>query len=112
MIIIKRVYEPIDNSYIRILVDRLWPRGVSKTFLKLNLWAKEIAPSNELRKAYNHDVTKFNWFKEKYFQELNNNTLAADFKMQYAKQNIVLLYAAKDTMHNNAIVLKEWLEGK
>jgi uncharacterized protein YeaO (DUF488 family) len=110
MIIIKRVYDKLDDNYLRILVDRLWPRGLKKESLKLTLWAKDLAPSNELRKAFNHEETKFPIFKEKYLEELNNNPYAQSFKEEYRNKNIVLLYSAKNINYNNAIVLKEWLE--
>lgn len=111
----QRIYEPnlkIDqeNNSIRILVDRLWPRGISKEKANIDLWAKDIAPSTELRKWFNHDESKFNEFKEKYFEELNSNDYAIKFKQEYKNKNIILLYSAKDKIHNNAIILKEWLE--
>jgi len=110
MIIIKRVYDNIDSDYKKILVDRLWPRDISKEKLNLDLWAKDIAPTNELRKEFNHDETKFDYFKEKYIDELNHNQYAIDFKNKYKDENIILLYSAKNYKYNNAIVLKEWLE--
>jgi uncharacterized protein YeaO (DUF488 family) len=110
MIIIKRVYDKYDSNYIKILVDRLWPRGISKENLNIDLWAKDLAPTNELRKQFNHEEQKFNYFKEKYISELNNNQYAKEFKNNYSDKNIVLLYSAKSDKFNNAIVLKEWLE--
>lgn len=111
MIIVKRVYDNLDNTnYKRILVDRLWPRGITKEKLNLDLWAKNIAPTNELRKEFNHEEDKFNDFKIKYITELNCNKDAVEFKNTYKDKNIVLLYAAKNDKYNNAIVLKEWLE--
>ncbi|MCI1273656.1 MAG: DUF488 family protein [Clostridiaceae bacterium] len=108
---IKRIYdENVEDCEYRILVDRLWPRGISKEKAKINLWAKEIAPSNELRKWFNHDISKFELFKNKYFEELNNNEFAMQFKKEYTNHNITLLYSAKNEKYNNAIVLKEWLE--
>ncbi len=116
MIEIKRIYDfnsaermKKDNS-LKILVDRLWPRGISKEKANINLWAKDIAPSTELRKWFNHDENKFNEFKERYFEELNSNDYAIKFKREYKNKDIVLLYSAKDNIHNNAVVLKEWLE--
>ena len=116
MIEIKRIYDfnsaermKKDNS-LKILVDRLWPRGISKEKANINLWAKDIVPSTELRKWFNHDENKFNEFKERYFEELNSNDYAIKFKREYKNKDIVLLYSAKDNIHNNAVVLKEWLE--
>ena len=116
MIEIKRIYDfnsaermKKDNS-LKILVDRLWPRGISKEKANINLWAKDIAPSTELRKWFNHDENKFNEFKERYFEELNSNDYAIKFKREYKNKDIVLLYSAKDNIHNNAVVLNEWLE--
>lgn len=114
MIKIQRIYESnsndnLENNAIRILVDRLWPRGISKEKAKIDIWAKEIAPSNELRKWFNHDETKFKEFEEKYIKELNLNDYAIKFKKEYENKNLILLYSAKDTIHNNAIVLKNWL---
>lgn len=110
MINIKRVYDKAETKGLSILVDRLWPRGVSKSSLNLTLWAKEIAPSNELRQEFNHEASRFNDFKEKYINELNSNPYAKSFKEQYQNQDITLLYSAKNTQCNNAVVLKEWLE--
>ncbi len=115
MIQVQRIYEfenksSQENNSIRILVDRLWPRGISKEKVNIDLWAKDIAPSAELRKWFNHDESKFIEFKEKYLEELNFNDYAINFKQEYKNRNIVLLYSAKDKVHNNAVVLKEWLE--
>lgn len=106
MIIVKRVYEETDKNYIKVLVDRLQPRGVSKDQIKISIWAKDLAPSNELRKEFNHEENRFEEFKRKYLMELNSNEQAKKFK----NENIVLLYAAKNEKYNNAVVLKEWLE--
>lgn len=113
MIIIKRVYDTnkTENNF-RVLVDRLWPRGLSKEKLNIDLWAKDIAPSNEIRKEFNHEENKFEEFKKQYLTELNNNEYAKDFKNKYKNKNIVLLYSAKNEKYNNAVVLKEWLEIK
>lgn len=117
MIQIQRIYESDfqnvkENNSIRIFVDRLWPRGISKEKANIKLWAKSIAPSTELRKWFNHDENKFNEFKEKYFEELDSNDYAIKFKLEYKNKDIILLYSAKDKTHNNAVVLKEWLESK
>ena len=109
---IERIYESTasDDSY-RVLVDRLWPRGISKERAALDEWDKEIAPTDELRKWFNHDPEKFPEFSRRYMKELDNNSAAAEAKNNWSKQSAVtLLYGAKDTEHNQAIVLKKWLE--
>ena len=109
---IERIYGSTasDNSY-RVLVDRLWPRGISKERAALNEWNKEIAPTDELRKWFNHDPEKFPEFSRRYVKELDNNPAAAEAKNNWNKQSAVtLLCGAKDTEHNQAIVLKKWLE--
>jgi uncharacterized protein YeaO (DUF488 family) len=109
--IIKRVYDfNGDNNSIKVLVDRLWPRGIKKEKLNVDIWAKELAPSNELRKWFNHDDNKFNEFQEQYIKELNNNSYALDFKNKYKDDNVILLYSASNTKCNNAVVLKYWLD--
>ena len=109
---IERIYESTasDDSY-RVLVDRLWPRGISKERAALDEWNKEIAPTDELRKWFNHDPEKFPEFSRRYMKELDNNPVAAEAKNNWSKHSAVtLLYGAKDTEHNQAIVLKKWLE--
>ena len=109
---IKRVYEnPEKEDQYRILVDRLWPRGLSKDKVKLDLWMKDIAPSNDLRKWYGHDVDKWPEFKDKYLSELKEkNELIKELKsLEKYHKTVTLLYAAKDEEHNNAVVLLELL---
>ena len=109
---IERIYESTasDDSY-RVLVDRLWPRGISKERAALDEWNKEIAPTDELRKWFNHDSEKFPEFSRRYMKELDNNPAAAEAKNNWGEQSAVtLLYGAKDAEHNQAIVLKKWLE--
>jgi uncharacterized protein YeaO (DUF488 family) len=111
MIKIKRVYEiPEEKDGFRILVDKLWPRGISKEKAHVDLWLKEIAPSDKLRKWFSHDPKKWIDFKSKYTKELKNNPLLQRIK-QIGKENkvLTLLYSAKDTEHNNAVVLYEIL---
>ena len=111
MIRVKRAYDPIEeNDGCRILVDRLWPRGISKEGLQLDHWFKEVSPSEELRQWFDHDPEKFAEFKRRYLQELGNNN--SDKLVSVCKQHdtVTLIYAAKDRDHNNAIVLKEYLE--
>lgn len=112
MIRIKRVYEkPNKKDGFRILVDRLWPRGVSKKKARLNLWEKDISPSNKLRKWFSHDPKRWAIFKRKYKAELKSNSaLLKELKKLVKKEkNVTLVYAAKDEEHNNALVLKEVL---
>ena len=109
---IERIYESTasDDSY-RVLVDRLWPRGISKERAALDEWNKEIAPTDELRKWFNHDPERFPEFSRRYMKELDNNPAAAEAKNNWNEQSAVtLLYGVKDTEHNQAIVLKKWLE--
>ena len=115
MIKIKRVYEqPSTDDGYRVLVDRLWPRGVSKSKAQLDEWLKEVAPSNELRKWFHHEPEKFEAFKENYAAELQEGSAKEAFahlKMLVATHPIVtLVYGAKDTQDNQAVCLKEWLE--
>lgn len=113
MIKIERIYDYKNDNTYTILVDRLWARGISKDKVKINLWAKEIAPSMELRKWFNHDEEKFDEFSKKYIEELNNNENAILFlKNLLEHENITLLYSAKDKMHNNAVVLEKWIKDK
>ena len=113
MIKIERIYDYKNDNTYTILVDRLWARGISKDKVKINLWAKEIAPSTELRKWFNHDEEKFDEFSKKYIEELNNNENAILFlKNLLEHENITLLYSAKDKMHNNAVVLEKWIKDK
>jgi uncharacterized protein YeaO (DUF488 family) len=108
---LKRIYdEPAAEDGTRILVDRLWPRGVSKVEAHVDLWFKDIAPSNDLRKWFNHDPVKWKEFQEKYHEELAQNTTAVKALREHLHGNVTLLYAAKDTEHNNAVALKAFLE--
>ena len=109
---IKRAYEePTEDDGTRILVDRLWPRGLTKVKAKIDLWLKDIAPSTELRKWFAHDPAKWSEFKTRYHVELKQNPdqLAA-LKHATAKGTSTLLFGAKDEEHNEAIVLKELLD--
>ncbi|MGE5297891.1 MAG: DUF488 domain-containing protein [Acidobacteriaceae bacterium] len=113
MIKIKRVYESNSkNDGVRILVDRLWPRGLSKDKLKLDLWAKDVAPSGKLRKWFGHDPKKWEEFKARYLKELKLKPEAVLEIKKIAGRKITLLYSAHDKDHNNARVLKEFLETK
>lgn len=109
-----RIYGSENISGYRILVDRVWPRGISKVKAKLDLWKKSIAPSTELRKWFNHEDKKYLEFKEKYLNELTHNSELPDFislvREELAKNDVVLLYGAKNTEHNQAVVLQEYLD--
>ena len=109
---IKRIYEPITaNDGYRVLVDRLWSRGISKERAALDEWAKDIAPTNELRQWFGHDPEKFAEFASRYTEELDANSVAATLKQQWQEHPVVtLLYSAKDIEHNQAAVLQQWLE--
>jgi len=109
---IKRVYfEPAEEDGERILVDRLWPRGLTKEKASVDLWLKEIAPSNELRKWFGHDPTRWPEFKRKYIEELKASSEPLEQLRQEATQGtITLLYAARDEEHNEAVVLEELLQ--
>ncbi len=111
---LKRAYDDLDedNRY-RVLVDRIWPRGVSKEQLQLDEWMKEIAPSDELRKWFDHDPDKFDEFRKRYYQELDSNSESVGQLATMARdQDIALIYGAKDREHNQAVVLKDYLEEK
>jgi len=109
---LKRAYEPPEKSDgLRILVDRLWPRGVSKTAARIDLWLKETAPSDALRKWFGHDPLKWSEFRKRYFRELEKRPEAVAQLMQHASKGVTtLVYGAKDERHNNAVALKEYLE--
>lgn len=108
---IARVYvEASDEDGKRILVDRLWPRGLTKEKARVDLWLKEIAPSNELRKWFGHDPGRWVEFKQRYLEELKGLAEPLAVLKQAAKQGtITLLYAARDEEHNEAVVLQEIL---
>lgn len=108
---IKRVYEkPEKGDGNRILVDRLWPRGLTKEKAEIDLWLKDVAPSTELRKWFGHDPGKWEGFQGRYRKELEDNkeNIAA-LKAQIKKGLVTLVYGARDEEHNEALVLKKWL---
>jgi uncharacterized protein YeaO (DUF488 family) len=109
---LKRAYEsPEADDGTRVLVDRLWPRGVSKSAAQIDLWLKEIAPSAALRKWFGHDPAKWSKFRARYFQELQKKGAAVEQLMAHARHGTVtLVYGAKDQEHNDAVALKEFLE--
>lgn len=109
---IKRIYEDTSKTDgFRVLVDRIWPRGVSKEDAKLDEWLKEIAPSTELRKWFDHKEERFEEFSKKYKEELKNHSDLVEKLLKTAKnKRLTLLYGAKDETHNQAVVLKTYLE--
>ncbi len=109
---IKRVYDPPAKSDgFRVLVDRVWPRGVGKDKLKLDQWLKDIAPSTELRQWFGHDPEKWDDFRKRYFRELASHGEQVTYLRQKAAEGaLTLIFAAKDAQHNNAVALKEYLE--
>ena len=111
MIKIKRVYDPAEpGDGKRILIDRLWPRGLKKEDLKMDEWLKEIAPSDKLRKWFSHDPKKYEEFKKRYAKELEDKSgILARIKAEAKKGTVTMLFSAKDTEHNNAKVLRELL---
>lgn len=114
---IKRVYELVDESDgYRILVDRLWPRGLSKGKAAIDEWCKDISPSKELRKWFGHTEERFGEFALRYTEELNSNSYAPEFISHCSEllrtANITLLYAAKNPSCNHALVLLGWLQSR
>jgi uncharacterized protein YeaO (DUF488 family) len=110
---LKRVYEQPDaKDGERVLVDRLWPRGLTKEKARVDLWLKEIGPSTELRKWFGHDPAKWAEFRRRYRAELKENgEQVAQLGAEVRKGPVTLVYGAKDEQHNEAVVLLEWLEG-
>jgi uncharacterized protein YeaO (DUF488 family) len=109
---LKRAYEPVEaTDGSRILVDRLWPRGISKKSAHIDLWLKEIAPSTQLRKWFGHDPAKWTEFRKRYFQELRGSSEPLEKLLkQIGHGTVTLVYGAKDEKHNDAVVLKDFLE--
>ncbi|UBX50562.1 DUF488 domain-containing protein [Providencia alcalifaciens] len=113
MIYCKRVYDPCSpQDGYRILVDRLWPRGIKKVDLQCDEWNKAVAPSNELRKWFHQHTDQFEQFVMKYQQELQQNDEWQAIFAKAQQGDITLLYSAKDTQHNQALVLKAFIEKK
>lgn len=112
-ILVKRIYEPATKSDgFRVLVDRLWPRGVAKATAHIDLWLKDIAPSTELRQWFNHDPAKWDEFRRRYQTELKEKAAPLATITEQAKTGpVTLLYAAKDEERNEAVVLKSFLLG-
>ncbi|GGM38246.1 hypothetical protein GCM10011351_25490 [Paraliobacillus quinghaiensis] len=113
---LKRIYQDADKQDgVRVLVDRIWPRGMPKENAKLDYWMKEIGPSNELRKWFRHDPEKYNQFKQKYKEELEDGDQQEELEKlkditKKHNKNVTLLFSAKDESNNQAKVLKEILD--
>jgi len=112
-ILLKRAYEPAAKSDgKRVLVERLWPRGVKKEALHLDTWMKDVAPSTQLRKWFNHDPKKWDEFRKRYFAELGANSDSWHDLIENAPNRLTLVYSSHDHEHNNAVALREYLEKK
>jgi uncharacterized protein YeaO (DUF488 family) len=109
---LRRAYDaPTSADGYRVLVDRLWPRGLTKMKLRLDAWAKDLAPSNELRKWIHSDMTRWLEFKHRYFKELDGQPEAvAEIRRKVRGGTVTLVFAARDAEHNHAALLKEYLE--
>lgn len=113
MVKLKRIYEaPEDSDGSRYLVEKFWPRGLKKESLSTDSWLREVAPSDPLRKWFGHDPAKWDEFKVRYFAELRENRKVLQPLLDAARRgDVTLLYSAHDRLHNNALALKEFLEG-
>ncbi len=109
---LKRAYDsPGSSDGFRVLVDRLWPRGLTKAKAKIDLWMKDIAPSTELRQWFTHDPGKWPEFQKRYRRELaQHKDLVAELRKRSKARTVTLIYSAKDEQHNDAVVLKRYLE--
>ncbi len=109
---VKRVYAPAgEDDGLRLLVDRLWPRGVSKEAARIDRWLKDLAPSHDLRRRFHHDPGQWEAFKEAYFEELDGHPEAvAELRREMADGPVTLIYAARNEEYNNAVALKAYLE--
>ncbi|MFZ0864196.1 MAG: DUF488 family protein [Candidatus Sulfotelmatobacter sp.] len=117
MVAIKRIYEPAARTDgVRVLVDRLWPRGLAKASAALDEWLRDLAPSNELRRWYHARPDQWQNFRRKYLQELSQpeaqDSLQRLYQLADKRKRLTLLFASKNETHNNAIVLKELLDGR
>jgi len=113
-IALKRIYEPASKSDgMRILVDRIWPRGIKKDDAKIDLWLRDVAPSTALRQWFGHKPERWEEFRERYRAELSKNEAVVQLRQLSKKEkHVTLLYAAHDEEHNQAVVLAELLEGR
>jgi uncharacterized protein YeaO (DUF488 family) len=112
MLLLKRVYDPpSQRDGVRFLVERLWPRGVRKQDLSVDGWQKDVGPSDRLRKWFGHDPARWDKFREKYFSELDARPEAWEpIRKSAEHQTVTLVYSSRDTEHNNAVALKQYLE--
>lgn len=112
-IAIKRVYDPPHKSDgLRILVDRLWPRGLTKAEAAIDFWAKEVSPSNELRRWYGHDPDKWPEFRKRYFAEIEQRAdVLAELRQHIGRHHATFLYSSKEERLNNAVALRDYLAG-
>ncbi|QYX56342.1 DUF488 domain-containing protein [Roseovarius sp. SCSIO 43702] len=109
----KRAYDdPADNDGHRVLVDAMWPRGVSKEEARLDEWLKDVAPSDDLREWFDHDPDKWDEFRDRYHEELDDNDAVDDLLDKVRDGRVTLVYAAKDEEHNNAVALRDYLKSK
>jgi uncharacterized protein YeaO (DUF488 family) len=109
---IKRAYDPPEeDDGFRVLIDRLWPRGVSKEAAKIDLWSKDLSPSTALRRWFGHDPKKWEEFKRRYYRELDAHPEAVeDLRRRTKKQTVTLIFGAKDPGHSNARALMDYLK--
>ncbi len=108
---VKRIYEAADpKDGFRVLVDRVWPRGLTKEAARIDLWLRDVAPSTPLRKWFGHDPALWDEFRKRYFAELDQNLDLVEEILNIAgKKSVTLLFGAKDEQHNNAVALKDYL---
>jgi uncharacterized protein YeaO (DUF488 family) len=116
-VVLKRVYEePSPHDGVRVLVDRLWPRGLKKTDVALDAWLKDLAPSNELRKWFHAHPQQWSKFRQQYLKELSsesaNEALQQLYELRQKRRRLTLLFSSKDEEHNNAVVLKQLVDGE
>lgn len=111
---IKRAYAPPEpGDGFRILIDRLWPRGLAKDSARIDLWLKEIAPSSELRKWFNHEPKRWQSFRTKYFREIDSNPEALAVLLDHVgKRPVTLVYAAREERYNDAVALSDYLSAR
>lgn len=114
---VKRIYDDkAEDDGVRVLVDRVWPRGISKENVNLDEWLKNIGPTKELREWFNHEADKFEDFKKKYIKELENNDeqneelKTLEGMVKDARKDVIILFGAKDEKHNQAVVLQSYLK--
>jgi len=114
MIQARRVYEPAaTDDGIRVLVERLWPRGLRKDAFKMDEWLKDVAPSTELRRWFSHDPARWDEFRRRYFEELDAHRAVWEPLVEAARRGtLTLLYSSHDTQHNNAVALREYLDAQ